>query len=278
MPGPNTTGLPNTADYNLGRGIVYFAELENSLPGAYRDLGNCTEFNISIEVETIEHQSSRQGLRVVDKEVVISQKMTLTLTLDELNHENLALWTSGAKATHTNVAVAGFTKYEMVESIELGRHFDIVNSSGERAYDVDLADLTLNNGTTDAALVSGTDFTLDEEFGTIFILSTATNITAGVPLDVTLAAKAGASAVNEVQGLKTSSVTGALKFVSENPANNDARTEYQFHQVALKPTGDFGLISDEYTQMQFEGAAEANATAGGSDSPTLTIRTVAAVT
>ena len=27
MPGINETGLPNTDDYNLGRGIVYFASL-----------------------------------------------------------------------------------------------------------------------------------------------------------------------------------------------------------------------------------------------------------
>ena len=28
MAGPNTTGLPNTEDYNLGRGIIYIAEID----------------------------------------------------------------------------------------------------------------------------------------------------------------------------------------------------------------------------------------------------------
>ena len=83
MPGVNTTGVPNTNDYNLGRGIVYFSLLDtNGLPtGGYRDLGNAPEFNVSFETETLEHQASRLGLKVTDKEVVISQKCKLSQML-----------------------------------------------------------------------------------------------------------------------------------------------------------------------------------------------------
>jgi hypothetical protein len=66
---------------------------------------------------------------------------------------------------------------------------------------------------------------------------------------------------------------GALKFISQNPANNDESTEYQFHQVSLKAEGDFAQISDEFSQMQLTGTAERNTTADA-DSPTLTIRSV----
>lgn len=273
MPGRNTTGIPNTQDYNLGRGIVYFAPLVDNLPGAYRDLGNAPEFNISIETETVEHQSSRQGLRVVDKEVVISQKVTLSLTLDEFNHENLALVFSGETADHTNAAIAGFAEHEMIAAVELGRHYDIVNAAGARAYDIESSDLLVENADTPGVLVEGTDYTLDLEMGTIFFLSSATGISAGEAVDVTLTAEVTAGAVHEVRGLKSSAVTGALKFVSINPANNDKKTEYQFHQVALKPTGDLALISDEFGTMTLEGAAERNLIASP-NSPTLTVRTV----
>ena len=287
MAGPNTTGLPRTEDYNLGRGIVYFATLgSDGKPDAYRDMGNAPEFNVSIEVETLEHQSSRQGLKVTDKEVIISQKVNLSLVLDEINHENLALLLSGEKGTHTNVAVAGFTEYEMVVGDEsattelaLGRWYDIVNSAGERAYDVDGTKLSIaTTNLTPVPLVEGTDYTLDAAMGRIFILSTSTVAATAIAgfegLDVTLTADAGALGVNEVRALTTTSVSGALKFIAENPANNDVQTEFQFHQVSLKADGDFSLIGDEFSTMNFTGVAESNVLADA-DSPTLTIRNTA---
>lgn len=283
MSGPNTTGLPNTEDYNLGRGIIYIAEIDSATGKpdnkGWRDLGNAPEFNVTVDAETLEHRSSREGLQSTDKEVLISQDMDLSFALDELNDENLSMFFSGEKATHTNAAVAGFTKYEMISAasggVVLGRWYDIVDSSGNRAYDVETANLTLNNGDDETLLVENTDYTIDSELGRFFLLSTATNIAAGEAIDVTLSADGGARNVYEVRGLTQTNVTVALKFVAENPANDDKQREYQFHQVDLKADGDFALISDEFSQMNFTAAAEKNSL-GSPDSPTLTIRTVAA--
>lgn len=269
MPGRNSAGTPNTEDYNLGRGIVYFAPLSNSLPGAYRDLGNAPEFNISIEVETVEHQSSREGLRTVDKEVVISQSVSLSVTIDELNFENLALFFSGGANSHTNASVAGFVEHQMITSASQGRWYDIVDSNNNRAYDVDVTDLVVEVGATPA--VEGTDYTLDATMGRIFVRTGSTVITEGSDVDVTLTANGSAADVDEVRALTQSAVTGALKFISVNPAASDAKTEYQFHQVSLSAEGDFSLIGDEFTTMQLNGVAERNATADA-DSPTLTVR------
>ena len=73
--------------------------------------------------------------------------------------------------------------------------------------------------------------------------------------------------------MQSPTVKGALKFISENPAAGDHQYEFQFHQVSLKAEGDFGLISDEFTTMGFTAIAERNETAGGTASPTLTVRT-----
>lgn len=284
MAGPNTTGKPNTEDYNLGRGIVYFAPLGLvSEPTIYRDLGNAPEFNISVEVETLEHQSSREGLKVVDKEVIISQDVSVSFQLDEINSENLALFFSGEKAVHVNVAVAGFVEFEMVldGNLELGRWYDLVNaaSPSERAYDVDIADLTVKTNEGPAVtLVVDVDFELDAEMGRIFILSTSTLVPVAIAatkgLLVTLVANGTAKAVSEVRALTKTNVIGSLKFISENPADNDRSTEYEFHKISIKPEGDFSLIGDEFTVQGFTGAAEKNETYSP-DSPTLTIRNVA---
>jgi len=275
MPGPNLTGTANTNDYNLGRGIVYFATLENGLPTAYRDLGNAPEFNISVEVETVEHQSSRAGLRVVDKEVVISQKISLSITLDELNFENLATFFSGGQATHVNPATLIQAQFELIDTtpgVTLGRWYDITNAAGERAYGfTSTSAVVVSNGDDDTELSEGVDYDLDAEMGRIFLRTDAVDIAAGDALDVEWTADGTIDNVSEVQALTTSAIIGALKFISVNPAASDAKTEYQFHQVSLKADGDFSLIGDEFTTMQLTGVAESNVSAD-SASPTLTIR------
>jgi hypothetical protein len=273
MPAPNSTGLPRTTDYFIGRGKLYFAPLTNGIPGAYRDLGNAPSFSISVEVETLEHQSSREGLKTVDTEVVISQKVTANFTLDEVNAENIAEFLSGESSTHTNAAIAGFAEHQMITNVVLGRWYDIKNAAGERAYDIDSADLTVEKqGAPDVPLVENTDYTLDLVMGRIFFLSTAVNCAAGDEIDVTLAADANAAAVTEVRALTQTTVSGALKFIAVNPNDGDKETEFQFHQVKLKGDGEFALISDEFASMSFTAAAERNETADA-DSPTLTIRT-----
>lgn len=285
MPGINTTGKPQTSDYNLGRGKVFFAPLDSSgKPKAYRDLGNAPEFDLSVEVETLEHQSSQGGLKVTDKEVTISQKVNLSLTIDEINHENLASFLSGEAAGkadddtsgHLNPTNAGVTERELIATGEvvLGRWYDLVDGNGNRCYDINKSNLTV---TDEGATVyqAGSDFEADEEMGRIFLLTTGgVDDSSGKGVDFALAADSSADEyIPEVKALTTTSITGALKFIAENPADNDAKSEFQFHQISLKAEGDFGLISDEFSQMTFTGVAERNESSDA-DSPTLTIRSV----
>jgi hypothetical protein len=286
--GPNTTGKPNTNDYNLGRGICYFAALDaNDAPTAYRDLGNATEFNISLEVETLEHQSSRSGLKLTDKEVIISQKVNISLTLDEVNFENLADFLSGStagtsatdNAGHLNPAVAGVTEFEFIApgEVVLGRWYDLTDSSGNRVYDIVKANLTVKDEAS-TTYSEGTDYEVDEEMGRIFLVPTAQggSIATGGSDGVDIALAADASADNyvpEVKALTQTTIAGALKFIAENPADSDSKTEFQFHKVSLKAEGDFGLISDEYSEMTFTAVAERSVLADA-DSPTLTVRSI----
>lgn len=272
----NLTGLPNTEDYSLGRGVVYASAIDPTTEkpdnGGWRDLGNATEFTLTIETETLEHQSSRKGLRIIDKEVILSQQMSISFTLDEINDENLAEFMSGTTATHTNVAIAGFTNFTMVSSVSLGRWYDIVNSTGERAYDIDSADLALTETSgAPVALVEGTDYTLDLKMGRIFLLSTATNIAAGEPMNAALTADAGAAPVEEVRGLTQGNIIRAIKFIAENPASSNKQREYQFHKVTVRSEGDMSLIGDEFSTMTFAGTVE-ESTLADADAPFVRVR------
>jgi hypothetical protein len=279
MPGLNPAGTANPEDYNLGRGKVSLASLDaNDHPIEYRDLGNAAEFNISIETEKLEHQSSREGLKTIDKEVVVSQKMNLAITLDEINFENMALFFSGESGSRSNATAAtGVTGSQNLTVTTQGRWIDLytgvsgkptTDPQGSRIYDIGTVTITEAGGTS---LVEGVDFTVDQIMGRIFVINGG-NLIAGT-YDLDIAANASAAAnVETVKSLTASQVEGALKFISENPASSNVQQEYQFHKVSLAAEGDFSLIGDDWTTMQLTGAAEKNENADP-DSPYCTVTT-----
>lgn len=279
MAGPNTTGKPRTSDYNLGRGVLYFAALDGSgLPTNYRDLGNCSEFNITFSSEELDHQSSRTGLRVTDKSVPLSQDVSLSFILDELNDENKAILYSGSQASYSNIVGAGFAQWLMIpdNGLVAGRWYPIKNSSGARAYNVSNASLTIDtNESSPVSLDINTDYELDSVMGRLFFIPTSSKviacITAGKGVKVDLGAGTS-TLVDEVRALTQSSIIGSLVFIADNPADGGKKVEHVIHQVTLKADGDHSLIGDDWTQMSFSGKVERNE-AASTTSPYITIRT-----
>lgn len=278
-----STGQPNSDSYNLGRGALYFADIDatTGLPGAYRHLGNAPAFSITVDSETLEHQSSLEGLKTVDKEVVISQSMTTSLTLDEINFDNLSIFLSGTSSSPANVKTT--TASDLYDPgtgnfVPIQRWYDILDSTGVRMYDIETStDVTLA-GSTAATFTEGTDYTLDRTMGRVYLITLGgTPLVAGEKLQVTVTGNAGSTAtINQVSGLSQTTVAGALKFVGKNPANADDQVEYQFHKISLKAEGEFNLISDDWTQMQFTGKAEKNTgTADSVSNKTLTVTSYA---
>lgn len=95
---------PNTDNYTLGKGVVFFDQLIAGTYQGERDLGNAPAFSFNIALEKLDHYSSRGGLKAKDKEIVSQITPGLAFTLDEVNKENLALLTLGEVSTVTQVA------------------------------------------------------------------------------------------------------------------------------------------------------------------------------
>ena len=95
---------PNTDNYQLGRGVVYFDQLISSVYQGERDLGNAPTFTFNIALETLEHFSSRSGMKSKDKSIISQITPGLAFTLDEVNKENMALLTLGDTTTVTQTA------------------------------------------------------------------------------------------------------------------------------------------------------------------------------
>lgn len=275
----NSTGVADTTNYNLGRGRAYIALLTSSgLPEEYRDVGNVPNLALNLDVEELEHFSSRAGLKTLDARVIVQQTIGGTITMDELSAQNFAQFLAATMDdTIANPAVAGIGEYLAMTSARAseGYWLDIRDpSTGLPARDIQAASVTLVHDKAGAndTLVLNTDYSVDEVNGMIFVLSTGVTIVDTKTLHVTLAADAGATAtLDQVQALQASANTYALKFIGVNPLDSDKEMEWEFHKVRFSADGDLNLISDEFSQLGIAFAAEKNENWPDTSSQTVTL-------
>jgi hypothetical protein len=143
---------PNISNYHIGKGIVSFKE---DGAASFLDLGNAPSFVWTPNVEKKEHFSSREGVKVKDFVAITQVGATIKLTLDEINGENLAIFTLGELGTDTdgNVTVAAFKKTEIAGVIkvegtnDIGQHVDYtgrisVNPTGDFSFITDADDFS----------------------------------------------------------------------------------------------------------------------------------------
>lgn len=278
---PNYPAMTNTATTRaakplLGRGILYFAEIDDTTgkpKGGWRDVGNVPEMSLTIEGESIDHSSSREALRQIDAAAQLSKGVKCSFSLDEINDQNLAAFLSGTNDTHDPNSTGSCADIPANE-IAAGRWYDLYElTTGHRVLDITPGMLELiPSGVT--VLTEGVDYTVDYKHGRVFLADSAAIadvITNGEDItpDVT---GFGAEIVHRVHGLTRSVFKVAVKFVSENALNGEKR-EYVFHRVSLRANGDMSLIGDDWTTLPFEGTIEKNDLADPA-SPFLTIRTV----
>lgn len=288
MPGLNTTGAPNTRDYQLGRGIVRMAALAaNGLPDAngFRDLGNAPEFNISLSVEDVRHQSSRTQLKFTDKRVTISQEVGVSFILDEINFQNLSDFFVGSTEEYSNPhnSTWATTNLSVISTaVKVGNWYQLYDdgtagSHGpNRVYDLGAASLVYSfeedPGGTPVPLVEGTDFELDKEMGLVRFLPTSILVVDGNTVGWRISTAAAVQQnLDQVNALQRADVVGALLFIAANASDQGNKTEYLFHRVSVSPDGDLPLIGDEFMQASFTGVAEVNS-AVPDTSKVLTVR------
>jgi hypothetical protein len=118
---------PSTSNYALGKGILKFDRFDGSgLPTGLRDLGNAPNFTIQPVVETLEHFSSREGIKKKDKTVIVSAGLTVKFTLDEYDRKNLALAMMATEAADVLTLLASTTlegELEFTGTNEVGPKF-----------------------------------------------------------------------------------------------------------------------------------------------------------
>jgi hypothetical protein len=256
----NTTGVPSADEIVLSGGELFLHELDADFDedgDGWVNLGEVREFALEPTSEFLEHFSTRSGRRVLDKKILLQQKFDVRIGLEAANERNAAIFFQAEPEAITNPTVAGFSEYQWIPSVELGRYYQLVNSAGLPARGVTLGNLTLEKDAgTDVTLVSGTDYTLDTASGMVFFKTTAANIADGDPVNAALTAAAGADTTRRIPVQTRDQVTVALKFLG---VDGDSGRKFEFYipKITLAASGAFGLVTNnEWTQMSLTGAAE----------------------
>ena len=261
--GINTTGLHSVESYQLGRGIVFIAELDASgLPKNFEDLGNVPELTATVESEKLDHFSSRQGLKKIDKSVVTQVTSNLSFQLEDINFNNVARFFSGDTANYTNPAIAGVTDEKFVndDEVVVNTWYVLRTAAGLPIFGITATNAIVveSSNTTPIVLTKNVDYTVNATEGQIFLKDTATTqsiITAGDGLQLTLVADAAASTVDQVTVLSATEINVALRFVLED-ADTGEKVIYDYHSVTLSSDGDYSLISEEFAQLPMAGSVE----------------------
>lgn len=267
MPGVNTSGKPSTENLYLGRGSIELAVINPTTykPYDFRMIGNANAFSLNLETEKLEHQSSRSGVRTVDREIILQQKVGVSITMDEvMNFDNLAVFLSGqAEKGVANAAAAGnFSDVLQVSAAKKGRSFSLVTAAGARLFDargtIVVKSGALGGGAGSATtLTAGTHYEIDRVWGTIFLLEAATH-TDGHAIWASYTSLGTEAVVDQVTMLTVSKTSAFLRFKGINPANSDRKVLVELHSVSLSADGELGLIGEEFGEMSLTGVAERN--------------------
>src|SRR5580765_6075366 len=115
---------PNVNNYHIGKGIVTFKEAGGS---TFVDLGNAPSFQYTPTVEKVEHFSSREGVKTKDFTAITQVGATITMELDEITGENLAIFALGDIdiTTTGQVVISGLSKAEFKGDIKVSGTNDI---------------------------------------------------------------------------------------------------------------------------------------------------------
>lgn len=231
----------------LGRGELHFGKF---LEGTYTPegelyMGNTPEFNLTIESEQLDHFSSDHGVNELDDSVPLSTNRTANMITDNISPDNLALLFLGDASVQVQsatpvvdeVVVSGLTtKANMWYQLGV----TVSNPTGVR----EVTAVTIKNGTTNTALVLGTDYELDAAMGRFRIITGGAGAGIAIKASYTPAAKSRTRVIS-----KGKTITGSLRFIADNPAGKDF--DYYMPRVQITANGDFALKGDEWQQISF---------------------------
>lgn len=227
--------------YYSGQGSVLVAtkNVTTGEPEGFVPVGNVSALTLSIETTVFEHKESCSGTRGIDKEIVQEVNVTIAMTLESINKENLALAAYGTEA-----AVVGASPTD--EQIAL------YHDKWQKLAHIKVSAVVVgDDAVPTTTYVLGTDYELNEETGSIKALSTgAITDTQVVFVDYTHAG------YDIIEALITSAAPERwIRFEGLNTADLDNPVVIDIYKGSIQPLAELALINEELAEMAVEASA-----------------------
>lgn len=226
--------------YFSGQGKLFVAPLVNGVPGQFRWLGNVPDFKPSFDTSKIEHKESYSGQRLLDKVITTENKSKVTAELEDWSKENLALAVRGS----VNAVNAGTVTTGAPETSPAG----LVAGSIWALKHQKVSAVVIKDSAATPVTVDTDDYVVDPDFGTVTIVDVT-----GYTLPFTASYSYGA--VDNIAFFTQPIQEVALRFEGVNTADGNKKVLAEIYRVALDPTKDLGLITNDLGKFNLEGNA-----------------------
>ena len=229
-------------NYTLGRGKVHFARFlpGTTTPDGFFYIGNTPELSLTIESEALDHYSSDEGIREKDDSVPLEVNRTGSLTTDNIDPKNVALFFFGAESTVTQAVVASAPF--VINDIHAGHSYKLgstgINPAGH--FGINATGLTVVKNPGAVTLNVNTDYIIDLDMGIISFVAGGAAVEGD---DVTVTYAIRASSRSRVLSGSTP-VEGAMIYRTKNPKGTDS--VFYMPYVKVTPNGDYALKGDEW--------------------------------
>lgn len=255
--------LEQTGNYTLGRGKVWFADQPgDDIANGFRYVGNTPALGITVEAELLEHFNSDAGVRVVDASVPLQINRTGTMTLDDIQPENLALFfqgTAAARARAADMAAAALNRFD-ISGVQLGVQYQIGFGQSNPVGDTDIAEVTAGDDAYVAPQVAprpvvalagnayavNDDYVVNTHLGLIsFVEGGAVSAGDDVRVYFARSAIAHTTAAPRTRIIPAgTTVRVGMKFIQDNPRGRNRI--YTMPSVQLTANGELALKGEEW--------------------------------
>ena len=232
------------------QGRVYIGERDaNGNPINLVSPGNVAALTLALKTDVVEHFETSTGNRSLDQQLIKSKSASCKLTAEEFTKENLALALHGTSSAVT----AGTVTAEVVSTAAptLGNRYLLEH---QKVSTVVITDSSV----TPATLVSGTNYTLDADFGAL-TFTLVTGFTAPIKAAYAYAA------VTDL-GLFTATMPERfVRFEGINTAASNAPVLLELYRVVFDPLKDLSFISNDFQKFELDGKLLLDSTKSTSD-------------
>jgi hypothetical protein len=224
----------------LGCGKLYGNRTVGGVSQGWSHLGNATKLGLKSNSELKEQISKScatygQALNAV----VLKKPDDLTISLDDLNKDNLAIVFLGDSSQ--KVVVAGTVTSEPQTAV-FGKLIELANGN--------VSAVVVTNVGAVVTYTEGVDYKIDNaSVGFIEIIESG-SITDGLDLEITYVN--GGITSSLVKGGTNSSVKMALKLVGKNLVD-DSNVTVNIWEAVLSPQSEIDFLADDYSVIELNG-------------------------